>query len=174
MLVITNVCMQCCVSLWANWLQLNSQLNSSGVSFCLYNFVCYIRAFTVLCVCVCVCACVCVCGSFVKLCVCVCSLCVCLFVLWRCVVCVCVLCVYERACVHLCVCIHTDVCCMHLECVCVHKNLMYTYLLWYGLWSYWIEQLTSWMRDLRRGQDNNSLAEIQSLSRNSQACYLSD
>ena len=25
------------LSLWANWLQLNSQLNSSGVSFCLYR-----------------------------------------------------------------------------------------------------------------------------------------
>ena len=34
-LVITN-CMQC-FSLWANWLQLNSQLNSPGVSFWLYR-----------------------------------------------------------------------------------------------------------------------------------------
>jgi len=69
--------------------------------------VCFVRAYTCVCVCVCVCVyvCMCVCACLcVCMCVCVC-LCVCVCACVRACVCVCV-CGCVCVCVHVCTCLH--------------------------------------------------------------------
>ena len=130
------------LSLWANWLQLNSQLNSPGVSFWLYRTSRSCHSFHVsvtetelswnVCVCVCtrVCesACISLCVSCLSacVCVCVCGLCQCVWTgvcqcAWVCVWCACVMlsvCVWS-VCAH-CMCVWCV--CVWCACACIKKK----------------------------------------------------